>query len=192
MIFNFLKNYQFTTQLSVKGEKLEIIKEAKLLGTFITDDLKWNKNTNEIVKKGYKRMQLLNRAASYTTNTGDLRSIYLTFVRSILEQSAVVWHSSLSRKNRRDLERVQKSAVKIILGNRFSNYEKGLKELNLENLDERRKQICLKFAKNCLRNEKVRDMFQSKSQYQMKLRKSRKQAWASCAKLRFRSSLKLD
>ena len=137
-------------------------------------------------------MQLLNRAASFTTNTNDLRSIYLTFVRSILEQSAVVWHSSLSSKNRRDIERVQKSAVKIILGNRFSNYEKGLKELNLETLDERRKQICLKFAKNCLRNERVRDMFPLNSQYQMKLRKSRKQAWASCAKLRLRSSLKLD
>ena len=86
----------------------------------------------------------------------------------------MVWHSSLSSKNRRDIERVQKSAVKIILGNRFSDYEKGLQELNLETLDERRKQICLKFAKNCLRNERVRDMFPLNSQYQMKLRKSRK------------------
>ena len=73
----------------------------------MTDDLKWNKNTNEIVKKDYKGMQLLNRAASYTVNIGDLRSIYLTFVTSISEQSAVVWHSSLLRKNKRDLERVQ-------------------------------------------------------------------------------------
>ena len=37
------------------------------------------------------------------------------FIRSIMENSAVVWHSSLSENNRNDLERVQKSAVKIIL-----------------------------------------------------------------------------
>ena len=57
-------------------------------------------------------MKLLNRAASLTSNVNDLKSIYLTYVRSILEQSADVWHSSLTRKNRKDLERLQK----VILG----------------------------------------------------------------------------
>ena len=38
MIFNFSKNFKFSTQLSVKNENIELIKEAKLLGTFITDD----------------------------------------------------------------------------------------------------------------------------------------------------------
>ena len=51
IIFNFTKKYQFSTKLSVDDQKLDIVKEAKLLGTHITDDLKWNKNTSEIVKK---------------------------------------------------------------------------------------------------------------------------------------------
>ena len=51
IIFNFTKKYQFSTKLSVDDENLEIVREAKLLGTYITDDLKWNKNTLEIVKK---------------------------------------------------------------------------------------------------------------------------------------------
>ena len=97
MIFNFSKKFKFSTKLSVKGETIELIKEAKLLGTHITDDLKWNKNTAELVKKAYIRMQLLNRAAGFTTNISDLKSIYLTFVRSILEQSAVVWHTTIRR-----------------------------------------------------------------------------------------------
>ena len=130
MIFNFSKKYKFTTQLSVKGENIEIIKEAKLLGTYITDDLKWNRNTSEIVKKAYRRMQLLNRAASFTTSTNDLKHIYLTFIRSILEQSAVVWHSGLSGKNRKDQERVQKTGLKIVLGNNFTTYKIGLEMLN--------------------------------------------------------------
>ena len=105
IIFNFSKNFKFSTQISLNNENIETVKDAKLLGTVITDDLKWDKNTTEIVKKAYRRMQLLNRAAKFTSNISDLKSIYLTYVRSILEQSAVVWHSSLTRKNRKDLER---------------------------------------------------------------------------------------
>ena len=104
--FQFFKKKKFSTQLSVKNENIEMVNEVKLLGTHITEDLKWNKNTSETVKKAYKRMQLLNRAAKFTNNTSDLNSIYLTYVRNILEQSAVVWHSTLTTKNRRDLERV--------------------------------------------------------------------------------------
>ena len=96
MIFNFSRNYQFITKLAVDSENLDVVKETKLLGTIISDDLKWAKNTKEIVKKSYQRMQLLNSAASFTSNIQDLRSIYLTYVRSVVEQSAVVWHSILN------------------------------------------------------------------------------------------------
>ena len=63
-------------------------------------------------------MQLLHRAAKFTNNTRDLKMIYMLQIRSKIEQSAVVWHSSLTKKNKRDLERVQKSALKIILKDR--------------------------------------------------------------------------
>ena len=175
IIFNFSKKYKFSTQLSVDDENIELVNEAKLLGTFITDDLKWNKNTKEIVKKAYRRMQLLNRAAKFTTNRRDLRSIYLTYVRSVLEQSAVVWHSSLTVKNRRDLERVQKCAVRVILSGNYSSYNDGLEKLNLESLNDRRKNICLKFAKNCLKNERVKDIFpKTENKHRMMKRKQRK------------------
>ena len=175
MIFNFTKKYQFTTQLKVNEKPVEIVKETKLLGTYLTDDLKWEKNTSEIVKKAFQRMQLLNRAASFTSSMHDLRRIYLTFVRSILEQSAVVWHSSLTAKNRRALERVQKCAVRVILKGKYSNYEDGLKMLRIDNLDIRRKELCLRFAKNCLKNDKVKTMFEKNpSKHRMKKRKTKK------------------
>ena len=87
----------------------------------------------------------------------------------------MVWHSSLTGRNRRDLERVQKAAVRVILGQNYSSYKNGLKELNLENLNKRREEICLKFAKNCLKNEKVNNMFpKTKTKHRMKKRKQRK------------------
>ena len=51
LIFNFTKKYQFTTKLSVNDVELDVPKEAKLLGTIITDNLKWDRNTEELVKK---------------------------------------------------------------------------------------------------------------------------------------------
>jgi hypothetical protein len=50
IIFNFSRKHQFITKLSVNNQKIEVVKEAKLLGTILTDDLKWSKNTREIVR----------------------------------------------------------------------------------------------------------------------------------------------
>ena len=175
IIFNFTKKYQFTTKLTVNDENVDLVKETKLLGTIITDDLKWGKNTKEIVKKSYQRMQLLNTAASFTANVQDLKSIYLTYIRSVLEQSAVVWHSGLTNKNRRSLERVQKAAVRVILKQKYTNYKSGLKMLNIQTLEERRELLCLRFAKRCLQNEKVKNIFPRKiSNHKMRKRKIKK------------------
>ena len=50
--------------------------DFKVEGLEITDDLKWNKNTAELVKKGYKRIQLLNAAASFSSARQDLKSTW--------------------------------------------------------------------------------------------------------------------
>ena len=71
----------------------------------------------------------------------------------------MVWHSSLTQENSEDLERVQKSATKIIMGDKYENYENALEEINLQTLYERRENLCLTFAKKCLENEKMKDMF---------------------------------
>ena len=62
-------------------------------------------------------MQLLNAAAGYTTSKFELKS---TFIRSVLEQSARVWHSSLTKKNRKDIERIQRATVRVIMGKDFT------------------------------------------------------------------------
>ena len=175
MLFNFSKKYQFTTELNLKNENIEMVRETKLLGTIITDQLSWDRNTEELSKKCYKRMQLLNAAAAFTSNRAELKDIYLTYIRSIAEQSAVVWHSSLSGKNRKDLERIQKVAVRLIMGKNYKNYSHSLNALNLDSLNKRRRNLCLRLAKNCLRNEKMKNLFPiRKSKHSMKKRNERK------------------
>ena len=159
IIFNFTKGKQFSTEMKIKGEKVEVVEQSKLLGVILRSDLKWSSNTQKIVTDANKRLRLLHAASQFTTKTSDLKIIYMAFIRSKLEQSSVVWHSSLTEDNRRDLERVQKAAVKIILRRSYTDYEEALKILNLESLDQRRSRLCLKFAKNCLKNEKMKKLF---------------------------------
>jgi hypothetical protein len=146
MIINYTNKYQFTTRLSINDKVLEVINHARLLGTIISDDLSWDLNTANLVKKANARMELLRKLASFGTSKDELKDIYILFIRSHLEQSAVVWHSSLTENNRNDLERVQKTALKIILGNKYISYEQALQKLDLENLDDRRKSLWLNFA----------------------------------------------
>ena len=44
--------------------------------------------------------------------------------------------------DRQDLERVQKAAVKVILGKDYVNYDEALSELKLESLEKRRAEQC--------------------------------------------------
>ena len=82
---------------------------------------------------------------------------------------ALVWHSSLTEENSKDLERVQKSAVRIMLGDKYTEYNDALMRVDLESLSERREELCLKFAKGCLRNEKTKSMFKiNRNKHSMK------------------------
>ena len=112
-----------------------------------------------MIIKANSRMELLRRVANFGASLEDMKIIYILFVRSHLEQSATVWHSSLTEENSSDLERVQKSALKIMLGSKYIGYQQSLAKLGIEKLSERREQLCLNFAKKCLRNQKTAQMF---------------------------------
>ena len=73
IIFNFTENFQFTTRLKIKDLPIDVIDSTRLLGTIISNDLKWDLNTANIVKKANARMELLRKVASFGTPTEDLK-----------------------------------------------------------------------------------------------------------------------
>ena len=85
----------------------------------------------------------------------DLKTIYISYIRSVLEQSAVVWHSSLTEENINDLERVQKTSLRIILKKRFAKYEHALNVLGLDDLVTRRNQLCKTFANRSYKDNSI-------------------------------------
>ena len=58
MIFNNTREMQFHTRINMKNLNLEVVEQARLLGTVITNDLKWDANTSDIVKRARPRSEL--------------------------------------------------------------------------------------------------------------------------------------
>ena len=121
MALNFTKNNQFSTELKLNGKVIETVKDIKLLGTMITNNLKWSKNTKYLAKRAYSRMELSRQLINFTKSTKDKLHIYKIYIRSVLEQSCVVWGSSITKNRENELERVQKVAVKLI-SNNYTSY----------------------------------------------------------------------
>ena len=118
-------------------------------------------------------MELLRKISEFTTSIEDKREIYTSYIRSIVEQSSVVWHSSLTKENSQDLERVQKCAVRLILGGKYESYEDALTRVNLDSLYTRREQLCKNFALKSIKsdNERANGLFKEKdSKHKMKAR----------------------
>ena len=87
-------------------------------------------------------------------------------IRKIFEASALfvmefVLDSeiSLTLENSQNLERVQKTSLKIILKSDYNTYRNALELTSLTTLSERRSKLCLNFAKKCLKNPEMKQMF---------------------------------
>ena len=70
----------------------------KILGTIITNDLKWDRNSDELVSKANKRMILLKKLQSFGATREEMVHLWILYCRSILEQSATLWGSSITQE----------------------------------------------------------------------------------------------
>ena len=140
-------------------EILQILDDTKLLGVIISADLTWRKNTKRLVLKSYQRTIILKKLYEFQVPVKDLVTIYTLFIRSMLEQSCVVWHSAITQEETADLERVQKVCLRIILKQEYQTYEQALERTGLVTLEDRRSTLCLNFARKCVKNEATKYMF---------------------------------
>ena len=71
----------------------------------------------------------------------------------------MVWHSSLTKGEQLDTERVPKVDLRIILKDQYTSYSDELELTGIETLEARRGQLSLNFAKKCVKNSLSSDMF---------------------------------
>ena len=57
------------------------------------------------------------------------------------------------------MERTQKTFAKLVLREKYKNYEDALLNLNLDSLEVRRRNLCLKFAQTGIKHKTLDDLF---------------------------------
>ena len=134
----------------------------KILGVTINNQLSWNENTAILVRKVNQRMQLFRTFWSFGSNIPKMVHLWKVYCLSVLEQSCVVWGSSISQENKDDLERTQKCFAKLVLKKKFSDYRSALLQLGLETLEERRRTLMASFAKSSIENGKLHKFFRER------------------------------
>ena len=159
MLFNQSNKYDFKPELGIEGVQLEVVNKMKLLGVVITDDLKWDENTDFITKKAFSRLWLLRRLKKLGASKEALLDIYAKNVRSVVEYASVVWHSALTKKNTAQIERVQKAVFAIILGEQYNSYQAACSMLQMKMLSERRVELARKFALKASQHHIHREWF---------------------------------
>ena len=145
MVFTRSKE-DFATRLFVNDQNIDQIPATKILGLWITEDLKWERNTKEVCRKAYSRIALLTKLKYVGVSIDDLLDIYILMIRSLTEYCSVAFHSSLTVGQATDLERIQKTCLKVILGENYIDYQSALEMTGLLSLHDRREDRNLKFA----------------------------------------------
>ena len=84
MVFNPTKTI-FEPNIEIEGRKLEPVKEMKILGFTLTENLSWKRNTKLMVSRAYRKLWIVKRLLNLGASLDDLTDIFVKHVRSILE-----------------------------------------------------------------------------------------------------------
>ena len=162
MIFNPHRSYAGTPKLTLSGmggDYIDVVEKFKLLGVQMRSDLRWCDNTDYICQKGYTRLWMLRRLKQLGASVTELIDVYQKQVRSVLELAVPVWQPAITRLEKSQIERVQKCALYIILGESYSNYSNALETVGLEKLEERKVKLCDNFARKASKHLKYKSWF---------------------------------
>ena len=131
------------TPLVFSGTDLKSVTVHKHLGLTFSSDLKWKNHIDDICTRAERRLSQLH-ALRFKLNRKTLETLYMSYIRPIVEYSDVVFTNFSDGDNNR-IEKIQKRAGKIVSGAvKGTSYETIITELGWESLEvgrERRKLI---------------------------------------------------
>ena len=126
----------------IDGRSIAQVKAAKSLGLTICVDLKWDPYVHSMLSKANQRVFALCQLKRSDVELPERVNIFKSTICPIVEYACQAWHSSLTQKQREDIERVQKCALRIA----FGPLDNGilLQLSGLPRLSQRRSDLCQK------------------------------------------------
>ena len=149
----------FASRLTLNNKILERKTVTKVVGVWLEAKGGWARNTAEICKNAYAKLSMLTKLKYAGVSTKDLVETYTLFIRSRAEYVSVAFHSSLTKKQEKAIERIQSTCLKVILGDKYITYEDALQKTGLKTLKQRREEKCLAFSLKCLKHPQLKRLF---------------------------------
>ena len=187
ILFNPCTSRDFMPEIEINNTRLDLVEQVKLLGVVVSSDMTWAANTQYIVDRCNAKIWMLRRLKKLGANQEDLLDVYSKQIRSLAEFAIPVWNSALTGEEIANLERLQKTALHVILGDMYSSYSSALKVTGLTKLSVRRKKICIKFARKAQKNNKFSKWFKPNPKVKKRIKQPR-YCPVICKKQRFEKS----
>ena len=106
-------------------------------------------------------MWSIRRMKEIGASNEEMLDVFCLQIRCLTEMGCPAWNGNLTLNDINKLEAIQKTAFKIILGDKYGSYQNALSTLKLPKLDKRHDLICKKFARNIERSPKFSKWLQS-------------------------------
>ena len=122
------------------GVTLSEVNCTCLLGVTLSEDLRWKSHIDEITTKASQRLYFIILLKRAGIDPHHLINIYTSIVRSVLEYACQVWHTSLTKKQTKQIEYIQRRAMRFIFQDK--SYTEAITAANLPTLSDRREKLC--------------------------------------------------
>ena len=113
LIVNFRKENNHLP-IKINNEEVEQVKDFRYLGITMDCHLTWTVHTNCVLRKVNQRLYLLRRLNQFGVEVEALRTFYRAVVESCMTFGACVWVSGATQEDRKRLDRLCRSAARIV------------------------------------------------------------------------------
>jgi hypothetical protein len=128
--------------LYMKQQQIKEVISHKHLGIFLSNNCSWHSQFEYMTAKAWKRINIM-RKLKFTIDRKSLETIYISFVRPILEYGDIIW-SNCTKYEKDELEKIQLEAARIATGaTKLVSRQFLYDETGWEPLENRRLQHCL-------------------------------------------------
>ena len=123
--------------LYMQNVQIQEVSTHKHLGLYFSNDCSWHQHIDYIKQKAWFRIHIM-RKLKFKLDRKSLETIYLTFIRPLLEYGNVIW-DNCTQYEKNELDKIQNEAARITTGTtKLVSLDNLYKEVGWQTLHRRR------------------------------------------------------
>uniref|UniRef100_A0AAQ4RZY3 Reverse transcriptase domain-containing protein n=1 Tax=Gasterosteus aculeatus aculeatus TaxID=481459 RepID=A0AAQ4RZY3_GASAC len=114
MVVDFRRNRAPPSPITLCDSPVTIVDSFRFLGSIITQDLKWELKISSITKKAQQKLFFLRQLKKFNLPKTMMIHFYMAIIEPIFCSSITIWYAAATDKDKGRLQRVIRSAERVI------------------------------------------------------------------------------